>query len=112
MEIDARYECLRPVFQDMVDQIQKGKGLKQHGSDVKFEDQHTWKYMQLCGPGGPLFQMFKKATEAMERMEGEAQYQELIGALNYGVFAAMILKKGLDPVNRLVEEGAFEGINT
>lgn len=95
MKIDKRYECLRQVYQDMIDQIQKGKGIKQHGSEVNFQEQHTWKYMQLTGAGGPLFQMLKKATEAMERMTGESQYHELIGALNYGVFAALLLKEKL-----------------
>jgi len=95
MNIDKRYECLRPVYQDMIDQMQKGKGIRQHGSGADFQDQHTWKHTKLTGPGGPLFQMLKKATEAIERMEGEAQYHELIGALNYGVIAALLLRESL-----------------
>ena len=98
MNIDKRYECMRDIYQDMIDQIQKGKGIKQHGSEVCFKEQHTWQYMKLTGPGGPLFQMFKKATEAIERMDGEKQYHELIGALNYGVFAAMLMRDALPPL--------------
>jgi len=85
----------------MIAQMCEGKGLERHATADRFEDQMSWKIIETCGAPGPIFQMLKKAMETMEYFikkndDLPGAYHELIGALNYGVFACRIIKDQID----------------
>ncbi len=75
-----------------LDQIQKGKGLERHGEECCFKNQATYKIIEAYGEGFPLGQAVKKLLELM-RFEGTGRKKhELIGAINYAIFALLYLE--------------------
>lgn len=92
IKVDIRYIKIAEQFQPCLDQIQKSKGLKRHGTDQEFKNQLTWILREL-----PFFlgQMIKKAYESI-RLSPEKQIEEITGAINYGIMHRMNLLENIN----------------
>lgn len=95
MEVEKGYEELAGIFQDALDQAQKGKGKERHAKeDEPFVDQQILEISRRQNNiSGPAFQAHKKAYEAegmfSRGMLPEAR-RELLGSMVY--IGAMILR--------------------
>lgn len=86
---------LMPVFVAAIDQALFGKGAERHGTVDDFLSQPIFWIGHATGPRGPLFQVMKKAHEAVYcyengKFDQEEAQRELLGVLNY-VAAIIIL---------------------
>lgn len=73
---------LQKVFDEVIEQVSKGKGEERHGNGREFMQQ-PWK--DLCdtyGVGFAFGQAAKKLSES-QGMTGEARKRELLGAIAY-----------------------------
>ena len=82
------YEKLNNVLGDAFNQASSGKGKERHAQDLPFDQQPMRKIVDLVGVGFALGQAIKKAQESL-RMEPDAAYRELLGAINYLAGAAL-----------------------
>lgn len=90
------YETLWNVLQDAFEQASAGKGKERHANDRPFDEQPLMSIGRHTGPGGPLFQVEKKAIEALgmfSRGEYDAAERELLGAINYAAATIMLIRE-------------------
>lgn len=85
---DVLEHPLMPIFYAAVEQAMKGKGSERHGTTEDFLQQPIFWIGHATGPRGPLYQVMKKAHEAVYCYEKgtfdhEAAVKELLGALVY-----------------------------
>lgn len=85
------------VYVDAINQASFGKGEERHGHGRDFTDQPIFHIAAMTGPRGPLYQVIKKAGEAIDCLESgtftrEQAYNEILGALVYLGAVAIMLK--------------------
>lgn len=105
MNVD-HYTLLNKVLDDAYTQASMGKGKERHAQDLPFEQQPMRKIVDLVGVGFALGQAIKKSQESM-RLEPEAAYAELLGAINYLAGAAIYYQdqaKNKEPAKDVASE--------
>jgi len=98
IEVPRGYEALGRVFAAALNHAAKGKGDQRHGVDgggrvVAFEQQNMIEGARAFGPGGPLFQVQKKAREGCAmfvRGDVTGFRAEILGAINYAAGAVAV----------------------
>lgn len=84
--IPEDYFILHRVLHDAFDQAAIGKGKERHATGEPYEDQICCYLLRHTGIGGAVFQVCKKAIEAM-RLPYPQNINELHGAINYAAAA-------------------------
>ena len=88
------YNFMNIIFKWCYREASAGKGFKRHGSNVPFQHQITYTIMNSQGVGFALGQAMKKLDES-KRLPKKKKIKELIGAINYIVFAIFfIIREG------------------
>lgn len=79
------------------DQATKGKGRIRHNpKDLPFEEQKIMQFTRMLGIGGPVFQVTKKSTEAVDLQKvgmPDKAKAELLGAIVYAAAAYIYLEE-------------------
>lgn len=92
---DRRYNSLREVLDDAFTQASTEKGEQRHGDERPFEQQQYCRDLRDLGLGAGLYQIRKKALEAI-RLNKEAAYREILGTIIYAAGVCIELKRQLD----------------
>lgn len=91
---------LESIFDDVLDQVTKGKGSERHGETeggrgLTFSEQPIMTITRYVGNGYPLGQAMKKLSEVpalMKHKGRDAAYKEILGAIAYAAAAALYIK--------------------
>ena len=83
---------LKTIFDDVIHQVTKGKGGRHGGDAVPFLEQDWVHRTKIHGVGFLTGQAAKKLEEAVTTRSGDAQDQELLGALAYLGMAVLHLR--------------------
>ena len=95
--IPQGYEELHRVFIEAYHQASLGKGDERHGHPGGFGKQTLMTDLRLVGLGGPVYQIRKKALEAMhlaEKGNTAAARRDLYGVMVYAAAIIMHLEEG------------------
>lgn len=91
---DPSYASLRLVLDAALAQAKDGKGKDRHATEADFDHQPSMRRARICGLGGPIQQVLKKAEECLgmaARGEHAAAKAELLGAINYAAMAYLLI---------------------
>lgn len=91
-----KYEPLRRVLDAAYEQAASGKGSARHANGRPFLQQPILENTRQVGLAGPVFQVMKKAQEAVgmaARGETAAAKAELYGAIVYAAAAVLFLEE-------------------
>ena len=92
----ARYDALRDILDEAVEQAAAGKGAERHANGRPFQQQPICATTRAVGIGFPLGQAMKKAEEAagmLQREENSKAVHELLGAINYLAAAIIVIRE-------------------
>lgn len=93
------YEKLIEVFDEAYAQAASGKGKERHGIGLPFSQQPIMAISRFVGPGFPLGQAMKKASEVQTLcdLKGvKAAQDEILGAINYLAAAYLLFGEMTD----------------
>lgn len=88
--MEDKYDVLKNVYVEAVNQASIGKGKERHADDNKFEDQPIM-WIERYFQSYQLGQGVKKMHES-QRLPKEAAIKELLGAMNYIAAHIMYLR--------------------
>jgi hypothetical protein len=89
---NKKYATLARVCVMAMEQASAGKGKERHADgNLRFEEQDIVRDARFCGLAAPIFQVRKKAKEAL-RLPPEMAIQELLGCMVYAAGAIIAIE--------------------